>query len=80
MLKYEPFMSNRRFKKGTFFEKNKFLLSYFCTLFCQKRTFCYPTTFFESLMNHKLWGASSLSEKLYGLTKQIILACDLALN
>ena len=30
-----------------------FLLSDFCTLFCQKHTFCYPTTFIESLITHK---------------------------
>ena len=56
LLKNEPFMSNRRFKKGTFFEKKSifvFLLSYFCTLFSKNWTFWYSTTFFESLMTHK---------------------------
>ena len=55
MLKNEPFLSFRRFKKGWFFFKVSFyfLLSYFCTLFAQKRTFCYSATFFESLITHK---------------------------
>ena len=56
MFKNEPFLSNRRFKKGCFFEKkNRFYLfiKQFLHTFCQKRTFCYPTTFFESLITHK---------------------------
>ena len=57
MLKTEPFLIYRRLKKGTFLKKVVFifiLLSYFCTLFFfQKLTFCYPTTFFESLITHK---------------------------
>ena len=50
-------MSNRRFKKGTFLKKVRFyfliklLLHTF--FFFQKRTFCYPTTFFESLITYK---------------------------
>ena len=41
-LKNEPFMSNRRFKKGCFFEKSQFLfflLSNFCTLFAKNGLF-----------------------------------------
>ena len=36
-------------KKGRFY----FLIKQFLPTFCQKRTFCYPTTFFESLITHK---------------------------
>ena len=42
MLKNEPFMSNRLFKKGAFYRKIRFylfLLSYFCTLFAQNGLF-----------------------------------------
>ena len=48
-------MSYLRFKKGTFLKKVcfYFLLSNFLHTFCQKRTFCYPTTFIESLITHK---------------------------
>ena len=55
MLKNEPFMSNRRFKKGTFSRKIRFyfLIKLFLHTFCQKQTFCYQTTFFESLITHK---------------------------
>ena len=56
--KVTRFMSNRRFKKGTFSRKIRiyfFLLSNFCTLFAQKRTICYPTTIFELLITHKRW-------------------------
>ena len=55
MLKNELFMSNRRFKKGTFSRKIRFyfFLKLFLHTFCQKRTFCYSTTFFESLITHK---------------------------
>ena len=63
-----PYLSNRRFKRRCFFfyifvvlctgllllkSVFIFLLSKFCTLFCQKWTFCYPTTFIESLISHK---------------------------
>ena len=43
-------------QKRLFFEKSQFiffLLSDFCTLFAKKRTFCYLTTFIESLITHK---------------------------
>ena len=61
MLKNGPFMSNRRFKKVPFFEKSTFFekvgfdffIKQFLRTFCQKRTFCYPTTFIESLITHK---------------------------
>ena len=55
-LKNEPFMSNRQFKKGWFFWKKVrfyFFIKRFLHTFCQKRTFCYPTTFIESLITHK---------------------------
>ena len=42
MLKNEPFMSNRRLKKGTVLKKVRFylfLLSYFCTLFSKNGLF-----------------------------------------
>ena len=58
-LKNGPFMSYQRFKKGSFLKEVRFyffllsLLAIFWTLFCQKRTFCYPTTFIESLITHK---------------------------
>ena len=54
-LKNEPFLSNRRFKKGCFLKKVRFyfFIKLFLHTFCQKRTFCYPTTFFKSLINHK---------------------------
>ena len=50
MLKNEPFMSNRRFKKGIFSRKIRFyfLIKLFLHTFCQKRTFCYSTTFSKS--------------------------------
>ena len=57
MLENEPFLSYQRFKKGDFLKKivfyffiKLFLHTFF---FFQKRTFCYPTTFFESLITHK---------------------------
>ena len=55
MLKNEPFVSNRRFKKGCFLKKVcfYFFIKRFLHTFCQKRTFCYPTTFFELLITHK---------------------------
>ena len=55
MLKNEPFMSNRRFKKGTFLKKVRFyfFVKLFLHTFCQKQIFCYSTTFFESLITHK---------------------------
>ena len=55
MLKNEPFMSNRQFKKGAFSRKIRFypFIKLFLHTFCQKRTFCYPTTFIESLITHK---------------------------
>ena len=48
-------MSNRRFKKGTFSRKIRFyfLIKLFLHTFCQKRTYCYSTTFFESLITRK---------------------------
>ena len=48
-------MSNRRFKKGTFLKKVRFyfFIKRFLHTFCQKRTFCYSTTFIESLITHK---------------------------
>ena len=54
-LKNEPFLSNRRFKKGCFLKKVNFifLIKRFLRTFCQKRTFCYSTTFIESLTTHK---------------------------
>ena len=43
--------------KRYFFEKSPFLFFFikllFLHTFCQKRTFCYPTTFIESLITHK---------------------------
>ena len=44
-----------RFKKGTFWKKNRFYLfiKQFLHTFCQKRTFCYQTTFIESPITHK---------------------------
>ena len=55
MLKNEPFMSNRRFKKGTFSRKIRFypFIKLFLHIFLKKLAFCYSTTFFESLINHK---------------------------
>ena len=55
MFKNEPFLSNRRFKKGCFLKKVRFyfFIRLFLHTFCQKQTFCYPTTFFKSLINHK---------------------------
>ena len=55
MFKNEPFLSNRRFKKGCFLKKVSFyfFIKRFLHTFCQKRTFCYPTTFIESLITHK---------------------------
>ena len=48
-------MSNQRFKKGPFSRKIRFyfLIWLFLHTFCQKQTFCYPTTFIESLITHK---------------------------
>ena len=42
-------------KKGTFSRKIRFyfLIKLFLHTFFQKRTFCYSTTFFESLITHK---------------------------
>ena len=42
-------------KRLFFFKKSPFLffIKWFLHTFCQKRTFCYPTTFFESLITHK---------------------------
>ena len=43
-------------QKRLFFEKSQllfFFIKRFLHTFCQKRTFCYPTTFFESLITHK---------------------------
>ena len=44
-------MSNRRFKKVPFMKKVRFnfFIKQFLHTFCQKQTFCYSTTFFESL-------------------------------
>ena len=56
MLKNEPFMSNRRFKKGTFSRKIRFYPSiklFLHTFFWKKPAFWYSTTFFESLITHK---------------------------
>ena len=54
MLNNELFLSNRRFKKGCFLKKVNFyfFIKLFLHTFCPKRTFCYPTTFFESLITH----------------------------
>ena len=57
-------MSYQQFKKGAknsrqgdskkVLEKQKVrFLKLFLHTFCQKRTFCYPTTFIESLITHK---------------------------
>ena len=51
-LKNEPFLSNRRLKK-VFFLILFFFIKRFLHTFCQKRTFCYPTTFIEPLITHK---------------------------
>ena len=42
-------------QKRLFFEKSEFLffIKLFLHVFFQKRTFCYPTTFLESLITHK---------------------------
>ena len=42
-------------KKVVFLKKVRFyfLIKLFMHAFCQKQTFCYPTTFFKSLINHK---------------------------
>ena len=53
MLKNEPFMSYPRFKKGALKKIRFFTIKQFLHTFCQKRTICYPTTFFESLITHK---------------------------
>ena len=54
-LKNEPFLSNRRFKKGCFLKKVHFyfFIKRFLHTFCQKLTFSHPTTFIESLITHK---------------------------
>ena len=56
-------------QKRLLFEKSPFLfyflLSDFCTLFAKKRTFCYPTTFIESLITHK-WFIFEESNIPYG--------------
>ena len=48
-------MSYQQFKKGTFLKKVSFysFVKLFLHTFCQKRTFSYPTTFFESPITHK---------------------------
>ena len=56
MVKNEPFMSNRQFKKGTLFRKIRFyfLIKLFLRTFFKKPDFlAYPTTFFESLITQK---------------------------
>ena len=56
MLKNGPFMSYQLFKKVPFFEKKirfYFFIKLFLHTFFQKRTFCYPTTFFESPITYK---------------------------
>ena len=56
MLENGPFLSNRRVKKVLYWKKSLFIyffIKLFLDTFCQKRTFCYPTTFFESLITHK---------------------------
>ena len=55
MLKNGPFLSNQRFKKVPFLTKVRFyfFVKQFLHTFCQKWTFCYPTTFIESLITHK---------------------------
>ena len=53
LLKNEPFLRYRQFKKGTFLKKSGFFIKLFLNTFSPKRTFCYPTTFFESLITHK---------------------------
>ena len=50
MLKNGPFLSNQRFKKGTFLKKKK-RFYFFIKLFLH--TFCYLTTAFKSLITHK---------------------------
>ena len=42
-------------KKGVFLKKIRFyfFIKRFLDTFCQKRTSCYPTTFFESPITHK---------------------------
>ena len=42
-------------QKRHFFEKKSilFFIKQFWHTFCQKQTFCYPTTFIESLITHK---------------------------
>ena len=44
-------------KKGVFFFLKSpflfFVIKQFLHTFCQKRTFCHPTTFIESLITHK---------------------------
>ena len=47
MLKIGPFMNYQQFKKKTHYNKQ------FLHTFCPKRTFCYETTFIESLITHK---------------------------
>ena len=49
-------MSNQRFKKGNLKKKKGrfyFFIKQFLHTFYQTRTFCYPTTFIESLITHK---------------------------
>ena len=60
-LKNGPFLSNQRFKKGAVYQKVLFIflrlvphsIKLFLHTLCKKRTFCYPTTFFESLITDK---------------------------
>ena len=48
-------MSYQPFKKGVFFKSVFIFLKQFLHTFCQVRTFCYTTTFIESLITHKLF-------------------------
>ena len=51
-------------QKRCIFEKKVrcyFFIKLFLHTFCQKRTFCYPTTFFESPITHK----QSIFEEIY---------------
>ena len=52
MLKNGPFLSDRRFKKGAFLKKVRYYF-FFLHIKLFLHTFCYPTTFFESLITHK---------------------------
>ena len=55
MLRNGPFMSYQLFKKVPFLKKVRFnfFIKQFLHTFCQKWTFCYPTTFIEWLITHK---------------------------